>query len=140
MNKIIILYISLFLTVSPVYAGEITTDKPSLSGDETAASGKIDGMLAAEENYSGDRWMESGLASGFLLGLIGTGIVAGVSQAGTVDPPSEILLILQEKSDSYVSAYLLSYSKKAKKKRLKKSITGGLIGTVVIVAVLLNDK
>ena len=138
MNKIIILYISLFLTVCPVFGSGITAERPSLSGDDISVSAKIDGMLAAEEYYSADSWMELGFASGLLLGLIGAGIITGVSQLGTVDPSPEYLLSLQDKSSIYKISFLIGYSGKAKRKRLSKSLIGGIIGTATFVFIYLN--
>ncbi|MCP3681841.1 MAG: hypothetical protein GY861_04050 [bacterium] len=114
------------------------TEKKLIDENGGYETGFIDGKTAASDNYSGGGWFAGGLASGLVLGLIGAGIITGISQSGDVDPPTMHRMAIKERSDSYRMGYFDGYSKKAKKKRLGNSLVGGILGTAVIVVVLLN--
>ena len=103
--------------------------------------GKIDGKADAQAYYSGGGWVGGGLAGGFLLGLIGAGVIVGVSQIGSVKPDEELLLNLESQSPEFKKGYIDGYSGKAKSKRLTKSLIGGGIGTACAVVLILSlDK
>ena len=133
MKFIITSWICFFLIFSPM----------TVSGqekDETLMMGRAEGELSAEQNYSAGAWFAGGLASGFLLGLIGTGIIYASSKSGTITPPMSLLLMIDEKPQPYKTGYLLGYSDKERKKRSSQELTGGLIGTAAIVLVIIRSQ
>jgi hypothetical protein len=130
MKKVIC--IILFAVFIPtLFAQELPREK----GNEYE-KGYLEGKASASENYSGGGWFAFGLGGGLVLGLIGMGIVAGISQSGTVEPPMIHRISVSGKSDEFKMGFYDGYSKKAKSKRLSNSLIGGAIGTVVIVVIL----
>ena len=135
MKKLIIIYLSLFLIASPLYSQDSTEVKKY-----TFTQGEFDGELSAQHNYSGGGWLAGGLASGLFLGLIGTGIIYGISNSGEVSPPIAINMMLEDKPSDYRSGFYIGYSRKAKKQRKAKALTGGLLGTAAFLILFLNAQ
>lgn len=132
--------ICLVLVFSFLNVGFAQTIAPTENISDDYQTGLLEGKQSATKNYSGGGWFAAGLGSGFLLGLLGTGIVVGISQSGTVEPPHAVSLGISDKSNEYKMGYYDGYSKKAKQKRLAPSIIGGVIGTAVIVALIVNSN
>ncbi|UCE65118.1 MAG: hypothetical protein JSU85_09570 [Candidatus Zixiibacteriota bacterium] len=102
-------------------------------------NGYLDGKVAAGEEYKGDGWFGAGLAGGLLLGLIGTGVVVGLSQVGSTEPIGYESGFLSGQPD-YRLGFYKGYSKKIKSTRLQKSLIGGVIGTAIIVTILVATQ
>jgi hypothetical protein len=111
----------------PFYVPEIKTEYQK---------GVSEGELAAKNDYSPTVWVAAGFGGGLGLGLIGSGIVAGISQVGTVEPTNSRIQFLSLKTLDFRKGYFDGYSKKAKRKKLIGSIVGGLVGTATIVIIL----
>ncbi|MCD4828458.1 MAG: hypothetical protein K8R90_03390 [Candidatus Cloacimonetes bacterium] len=81
---------------------------------------------AAGEQHSSSGWFIGGVASGFLLGLIGTAIIA-VAASGTVPAyiPDEVDAM----------GYRTGYIDRSKSKNRGAAIGGGLLGTAIIVII-----
>jgi len=113
-------------------------DRKYLAG--TYDEGYYLGKQSASEHYSSGGWVAAGLGSGFLLGLIGAGIIVGVSQSGKVEPPASVQINILDKADEFKWGFHEGYTKQAKKKRLSGSIIGGLLGTAIVVALLTSTS
>lgn len=107
---------------------------------EQYENGYLDGRVSANDDYKGGGWFAAGFGSGVLLGLIGTGVIAGVSQIGSVEPPDYEISTLSNMPSDYKTGFFKGYSGKVKNTRLKKSLFGGLIGTAVIVTVIVATQ
>jgi hypothetical protein len=77
----------------------------------------------------------AGFASGFLLGLIGTGIV--VLAQSKSEPSDSVMMSLEEASEECQYAYTQAFEDESIKMKRKSALTGGLIGTAVLVAIYL---
>ena len=135
MKKLAIIYLSMFLIASPLYSQDSTEVTKY-----TLIQGEFDGALSAQQNYSAGGWLAGGLASGLFLGLIGTGIIYGISSSGEVSPPISITLMLENKPSEYRSGFYIGYSRKARKQKKSKALTGGLLGTAAFVILVLNAQ
>lgn len=85
------------------------------------------GIKDAKSFHSSGGYIIGGMASGFLLGLIGTGIItlaAGGSDPSAIPPNCE------------PNAYLKGYHKQSKSSNKGAALTGGLIGTAAIVLLI----
>lgn len=107
-------------------------------GSKTYTEGYAGGESYARDAYSAGGWAGAGLAGGFLLGLIGAGIMTGVSQMGSPKPSMTKMLEISEMPEPYKIGFMDGYSKKVKKKRLFPVIAGGVVGTAIAVIVVLN--
>lgn len=111
---------------------------PSTAGrvDSTPAAAMLHGQALAERQPVGGRFA-GGLASGLLLGLIGTGIVWAV--AGSDDTPVPIAHALQlaNANPNYNLAFQQGYSARLKARRKSSALTGGLVGTATVVVLYL---
>lgn len=76
-----------------------------------------------------------GLAGGLLLGLIGAGI-AVLAQSKS-DPPAENLMQIQGESEECRYTYLEAFRQESQSKKRSAALTGGLIGTAIVVAIYL---
>lgn len=97
----------------------------------------FDGRSAANRRGTGGYFV-GGLAGGITLGLIGTGITWGIAAASDPTPSNTESLLIQRKGTDYALSYTDAYSQRLKQRRKRKAVTGGLIGTGIIVAVLLS--
>tara|TARA_Y100001968_G_C19378721_1_gene729132 strand:- start:944 stop:1501 length:558 start_codon:yes stop_codon:yes gene_type:complete len=90
------------------------------------------GILAAKSHSAGGSVVVGSL-SGFLLGLIGTGINVAIVSVSNPEPNH----IPQEYRDSECRIdYTEGYKKEMKRKRVSGALVGGLLGTVTAVALL----
>lgn len=92
---------------------------------------RVRGREAAGNTHSGAGWMVGGLASGFFLGLIGTGIITAVASSSS--PHAE-----RTPSDVEQACYRDGYTSKAKNMNTMSALTGGLIGTAALVLVIVS--
>ncbi len=97
------------------------------------AKGKAD----AQERGTGGSFV-GGFAGGLLLGLIGAGVV--VLAQSKSDPPADFMLQLEEEEEACRYTYIESYRNESVSKKRKSALTGGLIGTAIIVAVILSSN
>jgi hypothetical protein len=75
--------------------------KPTIGSDDSYYKGSMNGRFSASDNFSSGGWFAGGIATGVLLGLIGTGIIAGVSIIGSPEPPNYAMMCIQNNSSTY---------------------------------------
>ena len=108
--------------------------EPALGNDCLVAKARGE---ADAENAGGGGYMGCGLAGGFLLGLIGLGVTYATASGSRVEMPQTIMLD-SSRSDSYKLCYMEGYRAKAIQKRKSAALTGGLIGTLIAVGVVVG--
>lgn len=86
------------------------------------------GKATASREHGTGGWMAGSIGSGILLGLLGAGVVTAV--AATSDPHAEDV-----PPGVNATCYQNGFTDKAKSKNTRTSIVGGLLGTVVFVAI-----
>lgn len=93
----------------------------------------VEGQVAAQRDYSGGGAMVGGLASGFLLGLIGWGIgyLVVANQDGSV-PPQHVLNLEPSERILFEQGYK-DYVKKARKGKFNVGAGIGTLGAVLLV-------
>ena len=94
-------------------------------------SDRTRGRADADQVHSGSGWMAGGFVSGILLGLIGTGVAWAMASSSTVEVSP-----VPEGLDA--SCYRDGYTSKAKSKNATNALTGGLLGTAVLVVLLVS--
>ena len=99
---------------------------------ESCFSAQAKGENDASSNHSSTGWFVGGLASGVILGLIGTAIITGASAASN---PKPNYLEVPKDGEVDMSCYLNGYKSKAKKKNMVSALMGGVVGTVIFVAI-----
>lgn len=92
------------------------------------------GIADAKERGTGGS-MAGGFCGGLLLGLIGTG--AAVLMQSSFEPSPAELAAIEDAGDECQYVYLDAYRDELRSRKRSAALTGGLIGTVVIVSVLL---
>ena len=108
------------------------------ASEDLILTGMLDGRMAANRKGTGG-YFAGGLVGGVTLGLIGTGIAWGVAAASDPSPSQTESLLIRKKGTEYAVAYDDAYSDRLKQRRKRKAVTGGIIGTGVIVAVILSS-
>jgi hypothetical protein len=124
----------LLVFISPV-SSLLAQEPPAESTrvKKTFADGMKDGRTFASTQYSAGKWFGYGFAGGLLLvGPIGTGIVAGVSQVGSAQVPPLDQLRIRTESAPYRDGYQRGYAQRVKTKALTNSLIGGAVGTAVL--------
>jgi hypothetical protein len=89
------------------------------------------GREAADQLHSGSGWMAGGFVSGILLGLIGTGISWAMASSSSVE-------VNRVPDGVEASCYRDGYTSKAKSKNSSNALTGGLLGTAVLVVLVVS--
>ena len=93
------------------------------------------GKMAAKGRSTGYNFV-GGLACGFLTGLIGTGILWGVTSGD--DVPSHLKTNFQDKGADYSMGFIQGYKERTKQKKRRARLGGGLLGTAGAVVLLLS--
>lgn len=93
----------------------------------TMADGYIAGRLAAENRDTAGSFV-GGLAVGFLTGLIGTGILWGLTDGD--DVPHYLMSSYQGKGLDYSVRFMSGYKERTKQKKRGARLGGGLLGTI----------
>lgn len=143
MKQFLLLFTVVIMTVSSTSAQVAPSDtypavQTTASSPNPAFDGMFDGRTAANQKGTGGYFV-GGLVGGVTLGLIGTGIAWGIASAGDPAPSQTQSMIIRQKGNEYAFAYSESYSQRVKQKRKRSAVTGGLIGTAAIVAVILSS-
>jgi hypothetical protein len=97
-----------------------TVQAPPPACPDSQAKGRAD----AASSHHGTGWFFGGLASGLVLGFIGTGAITGIAALRHPQPK-------QVPSGLQAECYREGYSSKAKKKNTLMAFIGGAIGGVV---------
>ena len=105
---------------------------------EQFSTGYLKGQRDATYYHSAGGYFWGGLVCGFLLGLIGTGITVVVAHGSSPEPGIRHTYDLVEKNVNYVMGYKEGYRKNARDKNIRGAWRGGLLGTLLIVALLVG--
>jgi hypothetical protein len=89
------------------------------------------GREAASNTHSGSGWMLGGVASGVVLGLIGTAIITAVASSSASQAE-------RVPDDAEPSCFRDGYSSRAKSMNTTSALTGGLLGTAVLLLIILS--
>ncbi len=122
----------------PAFSTDLPDEKelqPDLPKDASWADCHIMGKRHGETIGTGGS-MAGGLAGGLLLGLIGTGI-AVLAQSES-SPPAEYLFEMEEKGGDCQYAYIEAFNSQSVSKKRKAALTGGLIGTAILVVLVVS--
>lgn len=118
--------------VAPVAQFQFTTSEPFarfLLPD--CDSDRARGREAADQSHSGSGWMAGGFVSGVLLGLIGTAVTWAMANSSAATPD-------RVPDGLEASCYRDGYSSKAKSKNSSNALTGGLLGTALLVVLIVS--
>ena len=94
--------------------------------------------MAGSQSTAG--WFAGGLASGVILGLIGTAVITIAANNSSVHPPASQQSVLATKSPDYVQAFTRAYRDRLKSKKKTSALTGGLIGTAAFVLIYASSR
>ena len=122
----------------PVMAATSVAAAPS-DAASTVAAGQADGETAARSHGTGGYFV-GGLASGVLLGLIGTGITYAVAASSATELTASELTATTAKGPVYQQGYKDGYAKQLKSSRKSSALAGGLLGTAAFVAIYLGGQ
>jgi hypothetical protein len=127
--------------VAPTLGNAVNTATPDVRLESTeplarllAADCDTDrtrGREAASHNHSGSGWMIGGFASGIFLGLIGTAISYALASSSTVEVNG-----MPEGVEP--ACYRDGYAARAKSTNTSSALTGGLLGTAVLVILVVS--
>ena len=92
----------------------------------TMADGYVAGRITAEDMSTFGHFL-GGFACGFLTGLIGTGVLWGVT--GGDDFPLHLNPNVQEKGSDYSMGFMKGYKERTKQEKRGARLDGGLLGT-----------
>lgn len=121
----------------PEASYQLTPDGPGPAQGYSLADGLLAGQQAAEAVATRFNF-KMGLASGILLGLIGTGgcyFATGPASLGD----QEHRVLIAKRAD-YRLGFENGFKEKSKARKRRAALGGGLIGTLVAVAVLLGAQ
>ena len=79
-----------------------------------------------------------GFASGFLLGLIGTGIAYVIAGSDNTALPAAESAPLNAANPTYALSFREGYSERLKARRRSSALTGGLLGTLTVIVVIVS--
>ncbi len=136
MRLIAVAVLAAGLVASPIAAQTPVSDNPPVASSSlTMADGMIAGQAAAQTVSTGGSFA-GGFAGGIVLGLIGTGV------AYAVQGPADIPLTLQASNQQHGSDYMLgfnqAFAETSKRRKRGSALTGGLIGTGVLVLLVVS--
>ncbi len=102
------------------------------------ADGFNDGRVAAEGRGTAGSFV-GGFACGFFTGLIGTGILWGVT--GGDDVPIHLMgsSVVQEKGSNYSMGFSQGYKERTKQKKRGARLGGGLLGSATILILIISN-
>jgi hypothetical protein len=103
----------------------------------TMAAGLNAGTQRAETVGTGG-YLAGGVASGVLLGLIGTGITYAVAASSDVSLPPFEMASIADHSPEYIQGFRSGYGDRVKAKRKQSALTGGLLGTALFVVIVVS--
>lgn len=138
--------VALLLMVNPIFAmgfnlntlneddGQVGVDLSK--ANKSFADGLLEGEMAASSSYSSSGWFLGGVGSGILLGLIGTLIIGLSATSGDVKPDPISYQMIQDYPEDYKMGYLQGYDNKGESKRITAAVGGGLLGTLIFVALV----
>jgi hypothetical protein len=106
---------------------------------ELVAKAQLEGQAAAKSVGTAG-WFGSGVASGVLLGLIGTGVTWAIAGSSDVNLPPEQKLLVANQPVAFQLFYEKEYAAKVKSRRKSSALKGGLIGTAAFVLLYASSR
>ncbi len=103
----------------------------------TMADGYTEGRMAAEGRNTGGSF-GGGLVCGLLTGLIGTGVLWGVT--GGDEVPMSLASSYQDKGSDYTMGFANGYKERTQQKKRGARLGGGLLGTAAFVLILASGN
>jgi hypothetical protein len=101
----------------------------------TYHDGKAQGEGAGNNISTGGN-LVGGLACGFVLGIIGTGIVYFAT--GHAEPKTVDLVMIQDRGTDFQRGFIDGYKETSRKKKRGAALGGGLLGTLFFVVLIFN--
>lgn len=89
------------------------------------------GRETAAANHSGSGWLAGGFVSGVLLGLIGTAVTFAMANSSTAQPD-------RIPDGAEASCFRDGYSSRARSINTSSALTGGLLGTAVLILIVVS--
>ncbi|MDQ3996362.1 MAG: hypothetical protein M3303_05035 [Gemmatimonadota bacterium] len=93
-------------------------------------------MAAARAGTAG--WAIGGFASGFFVGLIGTGVSWALAGSSHVELPADQRLLIVSQPVTYQQAYEKGYADRVRSKRKSSALTNGLLGTALFLTIFVS--
>jgi len=110
---------------------------PVPQSEKTMAEGMAEAEILAEQIKTGSKF-GLGLTIGFLTGFIGTGI--GYFVVGPESMNTQALEAFSKNGKQYQLGFKSGWEKKTKERKRNSFLGGGLLGTVAIVAIIVNSQ
>jgi hypothetical protein len=101
------------------------------------AHAQSDGRMAAASVGTG-RWAIGGFASGFLVGLVGTGVSWALARSSGVELPPDKRLLIDSQPITYQQAYEKGFADKVRSNRKSAALTNGLLGTALFLTIFVS--
>jgi len=127
---------ALVLTAAPPLSAQ-EPELPTRSAAEALRPGVEDGVLRADRVGTGG-YVVTGFVGGFLLGPVGAGVMWAVANYSDTALPASEEAGLQGRDPAFVEGFRSGYSDRLKGKRKRAALTGGAIGTVFLLSVMLS--
>ena len=139
-NTLLVFAAATFLAVAPAHAQVQQASAPAPSADaELMARAQLDGKAAAATVGSAG-WFGGGFVGGLVAGLIGTGVTYAIAASSNVEVPAERRLLIVSQPATYQQMFEKGYADKVKSKRKSSALTGGLLGTATLVAIVIGSQ
>ena len=117
----------------PARASQESAPDSTATTSDTCLTSQLTGKLDADAQHSSTGYSVAGFCSGVLLGLIGTGVITLV--AATTSPDPKYL-----PDSASPTCYVDGYHSKARSKNIYSAVGGGILGTMVFLAVYLSTQ
>lgn len=139
------------LTALALFAPAVAAQQPAQQGrrdsvgvsDPAVASGALiaqaqsDGRVAAASVGTWG-WAIGGFASGFFVGLVGTGVSWAVARSSNVEVPPDKRLLIANQPTTYQQAYEKGFADKVRSNRKSAALTNGLLGTALFLTIFVS--
>jgi hypothetical protein len=129
--------LALALVLPAVAAGQAqqqgsSPTTPTPLAPDALSRAQLEGQTAAMNVGTGG-WFGGSLASGVLLGLIGTGVSYALAASSNADMPPEKKVSITNPDVTYHAFAEKAYADKVRSKRKSAALKGGLLGTAAFV-------
>lgn len=104
---------------------------PAVAAEKDCNESREVGKADASSRHGNGKWVAGGVVGGLLLSLIGTGVMTALA-ANSSPQPKDIPAGVKD------TCYMNGFTDKAKSKNTRGALLGGLLGTVVVVAVAVS--
>jgi hypothetical protein len=115
----------------------LSVGEPAAASAALFAQAQSDGRVAAASVGTG-RWAIGGFASGFFVGLIGTGVSWALAGSTNAEVPPEKRLLIASQPIAYQQAYEKGFADKVRSNRKSAALTNGLLGTALFLTIFVS--